>query len=171
MATARSQAALTWRHLAWGAEVFMALFLIWLALNGGSAWGAGLAFSALGALIGATLAPGKPSLWRPWQTLSFATYFLRQSLRGGLDVACRALHPRLPVQPHFVNHALRLPAGPPRTLLVGLVSLLPGSLCADLDLTRNVLRVHLLAEGGGDGLDELESRIAALFGLDLDGGR
>jgi multicomponent Na+:H+ antiporter subunit E len=167
MVPVRSHAPRAWRKLAWGAEVFVALFLVWLALNGGSAWAPGLAFSALGALIGATLAPGEASLWRPWQVLTFSAYFLRESLRGGLDVARRALHPRLPVQPHFVDHALRLPAGPPRTLMVGLVSLLPGSLSADLDLSRNVLRVHLLAEGAGDGLDELESRIAALFGLEL----
>jgi multicomponent Na+:H+ antiporter subunit E len=167
MVPAQSRAQRAWHRLAWGVEVFIALFVVWLALNGGSAWAPGLAFSALGALIGATLAPGEASLWRPWQALTFAVYFLRESLRGGLDVARRALHPSLPVQPHLVDHALRLPAGPPRTLMIGLVSLLPGSLCADLDLSRNVLRVHLLAEGGGDGLNELESRIAALFGLEL----
>jgi multicomponent Na+:H+ antiporter subunit E len=167
MIPAHSQAPGARRTLAWGGEVFVALFAVWLALNGGSAWASGLAFSALGALAGATLAPGTASLWRPWQVLSFAAFFLRESLRGGLDVARRALHPRLPVQPHFVDHALRLPAGPPRTLMVGMVSLLPGSLSADLDLSRNVLRVHLLAEDAGAGLDELESRIAALFGLEL----
>lgn len=167
MVPARSPAPRAWPDLAWGVEVFVALFVVWLALNGVSAWATGLAFSALGALVGATLAPGQASLWSPWQALTFAAYFLRESLRGGLDVARRALHPRLPVQPHFVDHALRLPAGPPRTLMVGLVSLLPGSLCADIDLSRNVLRVHLLAERAGDGLDELESRIAALFGLEL----
>jgi multicomponent Na+:H+ antiporter subunit E len=170
MVAARTRASQTprrWQRLAWGAEVFAGLFLIWLALNGSTDWVLGMGFSALGAVIGTALAPGEPSRWRPWQVLSFAVFFLRESLRGGLDVARRALHPGLPVQPHFVDHALRLPAGPPRTLMVGLVGLLPGSMCADLDLTRNVMRVHLLSEDAGGGLDELESRIAALFGLEL----
>lgn len=154
------------RRLAWAAEAFVALFAVWLALNGLTAWPLGLAVAALGAALGAAFAPGEARALRLARVPGFAAFFLRESLRGGLDVARRALHPRVPLSPHFVERALRLPPGPPRTLMVSLVSLLPGSLAADLDAERNRLRVHLLAGRNAAELDALEARIAALFGLD-----
>jgi multicomponent Na+:H+ antiporter subunit E len=151
------------RRLIWAAEVFVGLFAVWLALNAWTAWPLGLAVAALGAVLGAALVPGQPSPWRPWRLLSFAAFFLRGSLLGGLDVARRALHPRLPVSPRLVDFRLELGPGPARTLMISLVSLLPGSLSADLDAERGILRVHLLAADADAGLAELQSRIAQLF--------
>lgn len=153
-------------RLIWAVEVFVGLFAVWLALNAWTAWPLGIAVAALGAALGATLAPGEPSRWRPWRLLSFAAFFLRESLRGGVDVARRALHPKLPVSPHFVDFKLDLPPGPPRTLMVSLVTLLPGSLSADFDAERGILCVHLLASRRDANLVELQSRIADLFMLD-----
>jgi multicomponent Na+:H+ antiporter subunit E len=135
-------------------------------MDGGAHAALGLAAAAVAAAVGAILVPGHPYRWRPAKLAAFAVYFVQQSLRGGIDVASRALHPRMPVDPCWVEHRLTLPPGQPRTLMLSVVTLLPGSLGADFDAARNVLHVHLLARGGDDRLAELERRIAGLFGLE-----
>jgi len=149
----------------WGAGLLPPLLLAWLALSGTSAWEVGLVAAGVSAFVGALLAPGDPFPWRPWRLLPFCVFFLHQSVRGGLDVAGRALHWRMPVEPCFVDYALSLPPGQPRTLMISLVSLVPGSLSVDLDVERNVLRVHLLVPEGEAAVRELEARIADLFAL------
>lgn len=156
------------QRLQWGLEVFLVLAAVWLALDGLHAWPLGLLAAAAGAAAGVLLAPGRPYRWRPLRLLAFCAYFVVESLRGGLDVAWRALHPRLPVQPGFTEMKLSLPPGPPRTLMLSVVSLLPGTLSADLDPERNILCVHLLAPEMARGLAPLEARIARLFGLEAD---
>jgi multicomponent Na+:H+ antiporter subunit E len=53
--------------------------------------------------------------------------FLCQSVVAGVDVARRALDPRLPLNPGFVLYAVRLPPGPRRNTFTALMSLLPGT--------------------------------------------
>jgi multicomponent Na+:H+ antiporter subunit E len=57
--------------------------------------------------------------------------FLWQSLRAGLDVALRALHPRLPLQPGFVDYPVQFPRGSARNAFELISSLLPGSVPTD----------------------------------------
>ncbi len=59
-----------------------------------------------------------------------ALRFARQSLAAGLDVAWRALDPRMRLRPGFVTYETRLPQGPARSAFLTLMSLLPGSLPA-----------------------------------------
>ena len=82
------------------------------------------------------------------------TLFLWHSLKGGVDVAWRAFHPRLPITSKLVEYPLRLPPGLPRVILVNTVSLLPGTLSAELG--SQVLKVHVL-DSLGDFLAELEA--------------
>lgn len=140
---------------------------LWWALVGddrGSWWFGAPAILAA-ALVGVALSPGgghRPTLVG---TLRFVPFFLRQSLVGGADVALRALRPSLPLAPDFLEYPLRLPQGPPSDVMAATVSLLPGTLTADVEEGR--LRVHTLTEGGsvtGD-LQDLEARVAGLFGL------
>jgi len=151
-----------WR---WALGIFWPLWGVWLALNGTAGLAAGIAAAALAALVGAWLVPGAAHPWRPLQLLPFGAFFMRQSLRGGIDVARRALHPRLPVSPCWIEHPIWLPPGQPRTLMIGVVSLLPGSLSAELDPLADVLHVHNLARDTDPGLEALQVRIGALFGL------
>lgn len=155
----------------WGLGLFPPLLMVWLALNGGSGWLVGIAAAAAGAAVGATLSPGHAYPWRPVKLLAFCGYFLLQSLRGGIDVARQALHPDLPIEPCWVEYRLRLPAGQPRTLMLALANLLPGSLVADLDPRTGTVRVHVLARGFEPDLEGLETRIAAIFGLPVGPGR
>jgi multicomponent Na+:H+ antiporter subunit E len=57
--------------------------------------------------------------------------FLWQSLLAGIDVARRALSPRLPLQPGFVDYPVRLPRGSARNAFEAISSLLPGSVPSD----------------------------------------
>ncbi len=148
----------------WGLHVALLLGVLWWALAGNRAWGFGLAFILCGALAGATLAPVR--LWRikPLRLPGFIGFFLRQSWLGGWDVARRALRRDLPLEPRWARWPLGLPPGQPRTLMIGVVSLLPGTLSADL--REDTLWVHSLAGDPRPGLAELEQRVSRLFGLE-----
>jgi multicomponent Na+:H+ antiporter subunit E len=75
-----------------------------------------------------------------------------------------AMAPRVAIAPDLVTYHLRLPAqGPSRVMFVTVLSLLPGTMAADLD--GDVVRVHVLThpvEAGS--LQQLERRIAGIFG-------
>lgn len=104
---------------------------------------------------------------RPLGLVRFVPFFLMESVRGGVDVAWRALSPRLPLRLGFVDWPLRLPPGAARTLFVATVSLLPGTLSAAL--SRGVLRVHALdTDTAGPALRRLEREVARLFSLPVD---
>lgn len=143
------------------------LTAIWWTLDGpdGLVWG--LPAAVVAAAMGRWLAPARSAGLRLVALPGFMLFFVVESLRGGFDVAWRAFHPKLPLQPERASQALRLPAGAPRTLLVSCVSLLPGTLSADFDAEANRLEVHSLAGDPGPALRVLERRIGRLFGLEL----
>lgn len=149
----------------WTLQVAVVLLFLWMALDGLENLGFGLLFAVLGAAAGARWAPGQVYPWRPQRLFGFMVYFARASFQGGLDVAVRALHPALPITPCLREYPLRLPPGLPRTVFVGVVSLLPGTLSARLDVARARLTVHALTPAAHDDLDELEGRVARLFSL------
>lgn len=84
---------------------------------------------------------------RPLRLGVFGLHFLLASFQGGIDVALQALQPRLPLQPTLVVHQLWLPTGLPRTLMLSVVSLLPGRLSVAVDAAGR-MRVHVLVRGG-----------------------
>jgi multicomponent Na+:H+ antiporter subunit E len=154
------------RRLRWAGQTFVLLLLLWLALDGTGALAVGALFALLGALLGGWLVPGEPHPWRPLRLAAFLLYFIRTSILGGVDVARRALDPRLPIAPGYLQHRCRLPAGLPRTAFVGVVSLLPGTLSVEL-LDDGDLRVHALSTDGVDAaLRELETHLFRLFSLE-----
>lgn len=156
------------KRLAWGVQVFIILLLVWVILDGVGNLAVAVPAAALGAFVGARFAAVEPYGWRPLQLLAFATFFVVESFRGAIDVARRALHPALPIEPHLERYAIGLPAGKPRTLLVSVVSLLPGTLSADLSARDNTLVVHAITAEPGAAIAALERRIARLFGLTLE---
>lgn len=110
------------------------------------------------------IAPGGAG-WRPQGLLRFVPFFLVQSVRGGVDVALRAFHPRLPILTGLVDYPLRIPDGLPRVFFINALSLLPGTVSAELRGDR--LTVHLLDRrlSTGGRIEALEDRVAALFGV------
>ena len=75
------------------------------------------------------LPPGRWS-FRPIALTQLVLRFLRQSVGAGIDVAWRALDPRLPLRPGFVVYPVRFPPGPARNVFTTLTSLLPGTVPA-----------------------------------------
>ena len=94
----------------------------------------------------------------------FAALFLRESIRGGIDVAARTLGPRLRVHAGFSSFDLSLRGERPRLFLTACVSLLPGTLATSLEGDR--LRIHLIDDrvDPREDLVRLERAVAALFG-------
>jgi multicomponent Na+:H+ antiporter subunit E len=95
--------------------------------------------------------------------LRFAPFFLWESLRGGVDVAARTLAPRIRVRPGFIDYTTRLQGTASRVFFLNCLSLLPGTLAADLNGDR--LTVHMLdAEvNPGDGLQRLERAVLRVY--------
>lgn len=151
-------------RLLWAYEVFVLLALMWIALNGTQRWLAGVLVSCTGAAMAGWLAVNRPYPLAARQVLPFLGFFLLGSLRGGIDVAWRALHPRLPIEPQFRRFPLDLPQGQPRTVMVSVLSLMPGTLSAELEDDGTTLVVHALTDSAMASVAALEARIQALFG-------
>jgi multicomponent Na+:H+ antiporter subunit E len=134
-------------------------------LSGGGGWYVGAPFVVLATWLSL-------QLWTEYRLslrgiARFLPWFALQSLAGASDVARRALLPSMPLRPGLVRHRLRLPAGVCRVSLANVVTMLPGTLSADL--VDDELVVHTLDTGRDMHamVLDLEPRIAALFGLDL----
>lgn len=139
----------------------------WWVLTGGesSSWWIGAPAILIAVISSIVLIPASTLSW--YECFRFATYFFQRSLAGGIDVAKRALHPDLPIAPELVEYKLRLMPGLPRVIMVNTVSLLPGTLVADLGETT--MKVHVL-DGRQDFRSELEAveeHVAQLFRIPL----
>jgi len=141
--------------------------LVWWVLVGGeiASWWIGVPAVLLAAAASFALLSPVTVVW--YELFRFVPFFLIRSLLGGLDVAWRALHPSMPISPHLIEYPIQLPSGLPCVFMANTVSLLPGTLSAELG--SECLRVHVL-NGRKDVLSELETleqRVAALFGTSL----
>lgn len=155
-----------WRRLLVRVAFFAAL---WWLLNGGDArsWIVGGPVVLAAAMLSARLRPERPWRWRLAGVLPMAWFFLRESVRGGFDVARRALRPSLPLNPGMLRFDTRLPDGSGRLLFTALISLLPGTLVVASE--GAALQIHALDAGPGaeSELRALEERVAGLFGVEL----
>jgi len=99
--------------------------------------------------------------------MRFLPYFAVESLRGGIDVASRVMRPRLNIEPGFQRYVPRL--SNPKALVIFLdsISLLPGTLSADL--RGGIIEVHALDNRSDltPELYRLERLVAGIFGETL----
>jgi multicomponent Na+:H+ antiporter subunit E len=116
------------------------LALIWLALTRGEATLLGAAALPAACWLSLRLLPPHRPL-RLLPLVATAPAFVWRSLLGGIDVARRALDPRLPLNPGWIEVAVDLPDGG-RVALGGQLSLMPGTLAAGSEGGR--LLVHVL---------------------------
>ena len=141
--------------------------LVWWVLSAGAAesWLVGVPAVLGAALLSSCMLPPLRVSFRG--AVRFTGFFLLASLRGGLDVARRALHWRLPLDPGFLEHRGRALPPVARVFVANTSSLLPGTLTADVDDRR--LYVHALDTGSTARatLERAERHIADLFSLDL----
>ncbi|UHD16609.1 Na+/H+ antiporter subunit E [Thiocapsa bogorovii] len=143
---------------------------VWVVLVGPdpASWTIGGPFVVAATLASLRLSEPRDRKLSLIRLAGFVPYFLRESLRGGLDVAARVLVPRLRVQPGNQEYSVRLKSPEARLIFIDSISLLPGTLSADLlgdRLTVHALDVRTDVEGD---LIALERRIAAVFGESLE---
>ena len=133
-------------------------------------WIVAIPFVVAAAFMSVHLSPKREWRWSVAGFLRFAPYFVYSSFLGGLDVAWRSLHPRLPIDPQLIDYDLRLPAGAARVFFMNIVNLLPGTVSADV--CGNVLKVHVIdgRQPLHEQLSKLEQVVAALFATRLENG-
>ena len=108
------------------------LFGFWLILYGVKSPDFIVGVLAAIAATWASLILLPPGQWH-LNPVALSKLFLRfaiQSIVAGIDVARRALDPRMPLRPGFVNYPVRFPPGPTRNTFATLTSLLPGTVPA-----------------------------------------
>jgi multicomponent Na+:H+ antiporter subunit E len=111
-----------------------AFFLLWLVLmqSGKPADLTIGVFASIGATwVSLRLMPPVAGCLHFNKLLTLLPHFLGESVLAGIDVARRALNPRLPLRPGFVTCPLAFPPGFARNTFATITSLLPGSVPAD----------------------------------------
>jgi multicomponent Na+:H+ antiporter subunit E len=143
--------------------------LWWIIVQGrADAWLVGLPAVALATLVSIRLGGNELPGLSLGGLVTFITLFLRESVRGGIDVARRTLGPGLRIKPGFHRYPLHISHPAARVLLINCIGLLPGTLAADLD--GDHAELHLLDTGANPDpqLLQLEQAVARLFGLPLE---
>lgn len=145
-----------------------ALSVVWLFIVNGTAssWWIGVPVVVLAAAATLPIRTYVPIVWR--ELLRFIPFLLARALRGGMDVAWRALHPRLPLNPGLIEYPLRLPQGLPRVVMANTVNLVPGTLTAEVK--AGALQVHVIDRQAPflEELEAVENAVARMFGIALD---
>ncbi len=98
--------------------------------------------------------------------LRFVGFFLRESFRGGLDIALRVWQPRVSLSVAFHEYRLIFPQGPIRSFFMYCISLSPGTVSVCVT-ERDTLRLHVLDDRGSvaEDLARFEQRVCDLFAL------
>jgi multicomponent Na+:H+ antiporter subunit E len=116
----------------WRALWFLGLWLVFAGAHLADLPAAAVAVVAATWASLRLLPPNGSSASMPAMVL-LALGFLGQSIVAGLDVARRALDPRLPLRPGFVTYRVGFPPGAARNIFTTLTSLLPGTVPAGDD--------------------------------------
>jgi multicomponent Na+:H+ antiporter subunit E len=122
-----------------------AFFLLWMLLMQSvkpADLVVGLLASASATWISLQLLPPSSGGLHFGRLVALLPHFMWESVLAGIDVARRALHPRMPLSPGFVTCPLAFPPGFARNTFATITSLLPGSVPADE--TEGVLVYHCL---------------------------
>ena len=161
----RATGRLDWQG--WVRRVVLFAVLWWILSDGAvDSWVIGLPIVLVGAWLSTTLWAEPPLSLAG--LARFLPWFAYQSLAGATDVALRALQPRMPLHPGVVRHRLSVPPGACRVTLTNVISMLPGTLSADLDGDELVIHALDARKDLHAMVVDLEPRIAAVFGLDLE---
>ena len=146
--------------------VFLACFILWLALSGSTAL-LHLFLGAVAAALVAWINRGGELLsewvWRVPRLLRYAPWLLTEIVKANLQVARLVLHPRLPIDPVIVTFETVLTSPLARTTFANSITLTPGTITLDAD--GSSLMVHAITGAMSNlGGSEMERRVAAVFG-------
>ena len=151
----------------WRKPVIVTLLLagVWWVITQGSpaSWLIGLPVVAAATWASRRLGRSSKLSISALGMVRFMPFFLRESLRGGADVALRTLAPRMRIQTGFIRYRTHLDNPASLTFFANCVSLLPGTLAADLQ--DDWLEVHVLNTRSDHQaeLSRLESAVARVF--------
>lgn len=143
--------------------LFAALWLI-IAGRDPASWAVGAPTVLLAAVTSLALRRPRERGFSLAGLLRFAPFFVLESLRGGVDVAVRVMRPRVRIAPGFQHYQMRLADPRARVFFFSVISLLPGTLSADVG--EDWVLVHALDSDAdlSPALQRLERRVADLFG-------
>ncbi len=145
---------------------FAVFCFLWYVLAGSdkASWIIGIPAVLLATALSLMLASSSPLNIHLFGLLRFIPFFLYQSFHGGIDVMRRALSFQQLLDPGLVFYNTLLPEGSARILFVNTISLLPGTLSAELQ--GNQITIHTLDRGLHiwANIQRLEYHVAALMG-------
>ena len=100
----------------------------------------------VGLLMGDLVFQRSHLVWHPRRYLYFLFHyvpvFLWEVLKANIDVAYRAVHPQLLINPGIVKVKISLKSDIACTLLANSITLTPGTMSIDIDQEKSVLYVH-----------------------------
>ncbi len=162
-----SSTSTAWKIL--GRRIFFRLLIfsfLWYALAGSdkASWLLGVPAVLLVTAMSLWLASSSSLNIHLLAVFRFIPFFLHQSLRGGIDVMHRALSFQQLLDPGLVFYTTLLAEGSARILFVNCISLLPGTLSAELK--GDQVTIHTLDQGMPvwANIQRLEYHVAALIG-------
>lgn len=136
-------------HLRSRIVTFIISFISWMLLSFSLDWQhifIGLVVSGIVALImGDMFAEYAYKWFHPRRYIWFLIYifvFLWECLKANLDVACRVLHPSLPINPGIVKVKTNLKTETGLTFLANFITLTPGTFTVDIDRDEGILYIH-----------------------------
>lgn len=149
---------------------FMALWLVLLPSAKPSDLAVGLVTAVIASSASLRLLPPTAGRVHFVALLAFVPHFLWQSVVAGLDVARRAMLPRMPLQPGFARCPVGFPPGVARNEFAVITSLLPGTVPAGEDEGAILYHCLDLAQPVARQVADEERRLAgALLGGDRPG--
>lgn len=155
-------------HANFGRCVFLRFLLfsaVWLVLTGSdlASWVVGLPAVFLATGVSLAVSPSSSPTLSFIGVCSFIPFFIRQSALSGIDVMRRALSRQLAVNPGLVSYTTFLPEGSARIFFVNTISLLPGTLSANIQ--EDKVTVHTIDRNLSiwANMQNLELRIAILW--------
>lgn len=136
---------------------------LWVILSGGAGWGFGTVCVLLATWLSLALRL-QPLYLNLLYLPHFLCFFFYEVAIGAWDVARRALHPGVPVNPALVTYPLRCAHPQVRLLLSAMVGLLPGTWASHFD--DQLLYLHVLDERQAwqDSVAQMERHLARLVG-------
>ena len=106
---------------------------------------------------------GNHTLTKIVRFIAYLPWLIYQIVLANIDVAKRALSPRMPIDPQVVTFKTMLKSDVARTALANSITLTPGTVT--IDIVDDVFYVHAIAKEPADDLLEgaMERRIAHVF--------
>ena len=139
-------------------------FTWWILAEGAlDSWQIGIPAILTAIYVDHRLFQPRTSHWSLGGLIVFGLVFLKLTITSSIDVVWRAYHPGIPLNPSLVAYPLRLTSAAARNLFVCTVSLLPGTLSAELGKDSLVVHVLDVDRPFRQELKLIEDRVAAVF--------